>query len=138
MKFLLESYSFKDLIEEVRDRGVKVGDIFQLTPHSKLINPQTFLKWWFNINGIEITQEQVRKLKDRVVLGIKDHQETLEGYLDTLGQPNKQYNKIPPAEIYRVVGSNIKNPYIGADGKHRAMLALLLGIDVPYNIKLRK
>jgi hypothetical protein len=46
------------------------------------------------------------------------------GYLDSLGT-RENYDKIPPASI--INGQ--------ADGKHRALLAYLLGIDLPVIIK---
>ena len=125
MRFLLESeFDFKSLIKEARDRGVKTSDIFELAPNSHLVNPLRFIKQWFIINNIPFDESQKSKLYRAVIQGRDAHRKTLMGYLDSLGT-RENYDKIPPASI--INGQ--------ADGKHRALLAYLLGIDLPVIIK---
>lgn len=125
MRFLLESeFDFKSLIKEARDRGVKTSDIFELTPNSHLVNPLRFIKQWFIINNIPFDESQKSKLYRAVIQGRDAHRKTLMGYLDSLGT-RENYDKIPPASV--INGQ--------ADGKHRALLAYLLGIDLPVIIK---
>lgn len=121
MKFLLESKNeFMEMLKEAKSRGVKTEDIFVITPDSYLVSPSSFIRQWYQINNIPFDKNQYMKLYNAVVNGRIEHVRTLMGYLDSLGT-RKSYPKIPPANVI-----NGK-----ADGKHRALLAYLLGIDLP-------
>lgn len=121
MRFLLESKAdFMELLRESKRRGVRTEDLFVITPDSHLVNPVSFINQWFKINGVQQDKSQMLKLHRAVTLGRTEHERTIMGYLDSLGTREK-YPKIPPANI--INGR--------ADGKHRAYLAYLLGIDLP-------
>ena len=127
MLFLKEAYyndnilNFLEMIKEARSRKVKTNDIFEIPSNANLWDPAQFIYFWYRENGIRFDKQQYFKLRKVVLDGIRAHRETLEGYLDSITN-TKNYKKIPPASISQ-------NGRV--DGKHRALLAFYLGIEVP-------
>ena len=130
---LLEIYNkefddipFEDQIKAAKEYGVTVEDIFEVTPDSKLMNPDMYFLAWHRAHGTR-DMIDVQRDKEKVLTSVKGgrvpHRDVIANYLDSIGLHHK-YDKIPPATLGRY-----------ADGRYRAMLASILGIKVPVITK---
>ena len=121
-----DAIPFEDLIEAAKEYGVTVEDIFEITPDSKLMNPDMYFLAWHRAHGTK-TMLEVEQDKKKVLTSVKGgrvpHIDVIANYLDSKGLHHK-YDKIPPATLGRF-----------ADGRYRAMLASILGIKVPVITK---
>ena len=118
----MEDYmNINSMIQEAKKRRVKPEDLFEKP--FKLVNAKKF----FDELTKNSSQDYKNKAKERIMKNDSNQTfyKTILGYLDSLGT-GKDYPKLEPASY------QIKNEqFIPIDGRHRAQLCIMLGIDLP-------
>ena len=118
----------QDLIDEAKLRNVSIEDIFE--PGDTTMDPKEFLKMIED----RTSSEYISNAYERVKVNSSSNlfYKTLLSFLDSLGTDVKNYTRIAPAEV---VKDQAKNLLIPVDGRHRAVMCDLLGIQVPVKIR---
>ena len=109
------------MIQEAKKRRVKPEDLFEKP--FKLVDAKKF----FDELTKNSSQDYKDKAKERITKNDSNQifYKTILGYLDSLGT-GKDYPKLEPASY------QIKNgQFIPIDGRHRAQLCIMLGINLP-------
>lgn len=109
------------MIQEAKKRRVKPEDLFEKP--FKLVDAKKF----FDELTKNTSQDYRDKAKERITKNDSSQifYKTILGYLDSLGT-GKDYPRLEPASY------QIKNEqFIPIDGRHRAQLCIMLGIDLP-------